>query len=110
MPGGAPDHASGGDWPAPWHVYWAGSWAPEVNAGLWSANGRGAATWLAVAAAADGEAIGLATGKLGVGPGGVGRLGCGDGAGSGGAGAALQLTVNSAITAAAIHRRIGGQW
>src|SRR5207245_813531 len=109
VPGGAPDHASGGDCPAPSHVYWAGRLPPEVNAGLCTANGWGAAIWPVAplpAAAEEGDGIGLARGKLGVGPGGVGRLGWGDGGGSVGGGAALQPAASSDTTAAAIHRRI----
>src|SRR5919199_1241785 len=88
VPGGAPDQASGGDSPAPSQVYWVGNLPPALKAGLCSAKGCAAATWLAVAAATDGEAIGLARGKLGVGPAGVGRL--------------------RHSAAAAIHRRMAG--
>ena len=109
MPGGAPDQVSGGDSPAPSQVYWVGNLPPGLKAGLCSANGWAAATGLAVVAAAtDGEAIGLARGKLGVGPAGVGRLGWGEGVGSAGGVAALQPTASRHTTAAAMDRRIAG--
>src|ERR671933_514682 len=108
VPGGAPDQASGGDSSAPSQVYWTGSLPPALKAGLCSAKGWAAATGLAVAAPGDGEAIGLARGKLGVGPAGVGRLGWGEGVGSAGGLAALQPTASRHSPAAAIHRRIAG--
>src|SRR5919202_5211925 len=108
VPGGAPDQASGGDSPAPSQVYWAGNLPPALKAGLCSAKGWPAATWLAVAAGTDGEAIGLARGKLGVGPAGVGRLGWGEGVGSVSGVAALQPTASRHNAAAAIHRRMAG--